>query len=59
MKQIVVLQCLGGGMSNREIAERLCVTEDAVKWHLRQIFKELGASNRTEAVIEAQSRGLI
>lgn len=59
MKQIVVLQCLSRGMSNKEIAERLCVTEDAVKWHLRQIFRELHASNRTEAVVAAQSRGLV
>lgn len=59
VKQMLVLQFLGNGLTNKEIAARLGVTEDTVKWHLRRLFQELGASNRTQAIVEAQSRRLI
>ncbi|WP_066817144.1 helix-turn-helix transcriptional regulator [Frigidibacter mobilis] len=54
-----VLQHAALGLSNKEIAARLHVTEDTVKWHFRRILSSLNASNRTEAVLIARSKGLI
>ncbi len=58
-KQIGVLQYAALGLSNKEIAARLHVTEDTIKWHFRKILSSLNASNRTEAVSIARSKGLI
>ena len=58
-KQIGVLQHAALGLSNKEIAARLHVTEDTVKWHFRKILRVLKASNRTEAVLNARTIGLI
>lgn len=48
-----VLTLLAEGAGNREIAERLGVTEHTVKFHLGAIFGKLGATTRTEAVRKA------
>lgn len=58
-KQVSVLQHAALGLRNKEIAVRMHVTEDAVKWHFRQILRDLKVSNRTEAVVVARSLGLI
>jgi ATP/maltotriose-dependent transcriptional regulator MalT len=58
-KQVGVLQQAAFGLSNKEIAVRMHITEDTVKWHFRQILRGLKASNRTEAVVIARSLGLI
>jgi ATP/maltotriose-dependent transcriptional regulator MalT len=58
-KQIGVLQHAALGLSNKEIAARLHVTEDTVKWHFKKIMRGLKAGNRTEAVLIARSLGLI
>ena len=44
---------------NKEIADRLDVTEGTVKSHTSALFSKLGVSNRTEAVREAVRRGLV
>ena len=54
-----VLQLLAGGMTNKEIASRLGVTDHTVKFHVNGILGKLGAVTRTEAVVEAARRGLI
>lgn len=59
VRQISILKCISNGMTNKAIAERLLVTEDAVKWHLKKIFSELGVTNRVQAVTEARLRGLL
>lgn len=59
IKQISLLKCVSNGMTNREIAERLLVTEDTVKWHMKKIFSELKVTNRVQAVTEARLRGLL
>ncbi|SEQ94074.1 helix-turn-helix transcriptional regulator [Thalassovita taeanensis] len=58
-KQVRVLQHAALGLSNKEIAARLHVTEDTVKWHFKKIMRGLKAGNRTEAVLIARSLGLI
>lgn len=54
-----VLDLLSKGMTNREIAAELVITERTVKFHVSSILTKLGASNRTEAVTLASQYGLI
>jgi DNA-binding NarL/FixJ family response regulator len=54
-----VLELLADGLSNKQIASRLGVSDETVKFHLSAVFGKLGASNRTEAVRQAIRRGLV
>jgi NarL family two-component system response regulator LiaR len=54
-----VLNLLAKGMTNKEIAETLVITERTVKFHVSAILTKLGASNRTEAVTIAAQQNLI
>jgi DNA-binding NarL/FixJ family response regulator len=54
-----VLERLARGMSNKEIAAALGVTERTVKFHVASLFTKLGAGNRTEAVTRAVHAGLV
>jgi len=58
-REAEVLAHLGLGLSNREIGERLFISEHTVARHLRQVFVKLGVSTRTAAVRAAQARGLV
>ena len=57
-RQIDVLRELAKGVSNKQIAKALEVTEGTVKIHLAAIFRILKVNNRTEAVLVAQKMGL-
>jgi DNA-binding NarL/FixJ family response regulator len=54
-----VLGLLASGLSNREIAERLSITERTVKFHVSAVLSKLGAKNRTQAARLARERGLV
>lgn len=58
-RQVVVLKLIRDGLSNKQIAAQLSVTEDNVKWHVRKIFSCLCVRNRAHAVSEATRRKLI
>ena len=58
-RQIVVLELLSKGLSNKEIAGVLGFSEAGTKKHLVTIFQKLGAADRTEAVVIAIQSGLI
>lgn len=58
-RELEVLQWLGKGLKNRELAEKLFISERTVKFHISAILSKLGAENRTEAVSIAAQRGLI
>jgi DNA-binding NarL/FixJ family response regulator len=47
------------GLSNKAIAKSLSVSENTVKYHVRNILQKLGAQNRTEAVAHALRAGLL
>lgn len=54
-----VLQQLGRGLSNKEIARALCIAQGTVKNHLTNIFIKLGTFDRTQAALKARSHGLV
>lgn len=54
-----VLRLLASGQTNKEIAQRLGVTDHTIKFHVNGILGKLGAATRTEAVVEAARRGII
>ncbi|HKI01136.1 MAG TPA: response regulator transcription factor [Thermoanaerobaculia bacterium] len=58
-RELGVLQELAGGNRNRDIAERLFITEETVKVHVKHIMEKLGAKDRTDAVAIALRRGII
>jgi DNA-binding NarL/FixJ family response regulator len=58
-REIEVLRYVGDGNRNRDVAERLAISEDTVKAHIKHIMEKLGASDRTQAVTIAVRRGII
>lgn len=58
-REIEVLRHVAGGNRNRDIAERLFISEDTVKAHIKHIMSKLGASDRTQAVAIGVRRGFI
>ncbi len=54
-----VLKCVALGLANKEIGDRLGLTEGSVKWYLQQIFAKLDVRKRTMAVARARKFGLI
>jgi DNA-binding NarL/FixJ family response regulator len=54
-----VLDLLARGLTNKEIAAELVITERTVKFHVSSILDKLGAGNRTEAVTIAAQQGLV
>ncbi len=58
-RQFEVLSLIAQGMSNKQIAYELGVSEATVKLHINAMLRSLGVNNRTQAVITAQKMGLI
>jgi DNA-binding NarL/FixJ family response regulator len=58
-REVEVLGQIAGGNRNRDIAERLFITEETVKVHIKHIMEKLGASDRTQAVAIGIRRGII
>jgi len=58
-REAEVLTLIAQGLPNKEIADRLVITERTVKFHASAIMGKLGATNRTEAVALARQRHLL
>ena len=58
-RELEILRLIAGGLSNREIAEKLFVSENTVKTHSSRVFDKLGARRRTQAVQLGKEFGLI
>jgi DNA-binding CsgD family transcriptional regulator len=58
-RELEILELIAGGLSNREIAERLFVSENTVKTHSSRLFDKLSAKRRTQAVQIGKELGLI
>jgi|SRR5690554_6173654 len=58
-REIEILHLVANGATNREIAERLFISETTVKTHLSHVFQKLDVPDRAAAVGEAYRRGLL
>jgi DNA-binding NarL/FixJ family response regulator len=58
-RELSVLRLVAAGMSNKQIARSLSITERTVKFHVTSILNKLGADNRAQAVAVALERGLL
>lgn len=56
-RQTAVLQLVGQGQTNAQIAQSLGISESTVRYHLQNIYRRLDVQSRTEAVIRAIRRG--
>jgi DNA-binding NarL/FixJ family response regulator len=58
-RELAMLKALARGLSNQAIGKELWVTEQTVKFHLRNVYRKLGVSSRTEAARFAYEHGLV
>lgn len=58
-RELEVLQLLAGGLTNKEIAQRLGISDHTVKFHVNAILGKLGVETRTEAVVHAARLGIV
>ena len=58
-RELEVLQLIAEGLSTREMADRLCVSENTVKTHCSRVFDKLGVNRRTQAVQAGKQLGLL
>lgn len=58
-RELEILSLVAGGLSNREIATQLFVSENTVKTHCARTFDKLGAARRTQAVQRGKELGLL
>jgi LuxR family maltose regulon positive regulatory protein len=54
-----VLQLLAGNLSNKQIARAMGVTDETVKWHLKNLFGKLNAGSRTHLLHRARMVGIL
>jgi DNA-binding NarL/FixJ family response regulator len=58
-REAEVLHRIAQGMSNKEIADALAISEHTVKGHVKNVLGKLGVTDRTKALVEAVRRGLV
>jgi two-component system, NarL family, response regulator len=58
-KELTILRFVASGLSNKEIARQLAISEGTVKFHTNAIYSKLDVTSRTEAIGAAAKRGLI
>ena len=58
-RETAVLEAVARGLSNREIGRELWISEQTVKFHLRNLYRKLGVSSRTEAARYAYESGIV
>lgn len=57
-REVQILTMINGGLRNREIGDRLGLTEGTVKWYMQQVFDKLGVRRRSQAVLRARVLGI-
>lgn len=57
-RELEILRLLAEGLTNREVAQKLILSPETVKWYNKQIYSKLGVSSRTQAVARAREIGL-
>ena len=54
-----ILRLISEGLRNREIGQRLFLSEETVKWYLKRLYCKLDVRTRTEAIASARKLGLL
>ena len=57
-RELEVLKLIAQGLKNREIADKLCISEHTVKVHLRNIYSKIGVDTKVRAALYAIKEGL-
>jgi LuxR family maltose regulon positive regulatory protein len=58
-RELSILKRLETGLSNKEIAEAIFVSEGTLKWHLHNVYSKLNVKNRTRAMARARALGIL
>ena len=58
-RELQILELIVKGLSNRQIGDRLGISEGTVKWHVNAILGRLNVTDRTQAAVAALSRGIV
>lgn len=58
-REVQILNLLGLGLRNRDIGQRLFISEETVKWYLKKIYETLEVGNRTHALVRARALGVL
>jgi LuxR family transcriptional regulator, maltose regulon positive regulatory protein len=58
-RELSILRRLETGLSNKEIAEAIFVSEGTLKWHLHNVYSKLNVKNRTQAMARARVLGIL
>jgi LuxR family transcriptional regulator, maltose regulon positive regulatory protein len=58
-RELAVLRLMAGRLSDKEIASKLALSPNTVKWYARNIFEKLGVHKRTSAVAKAKELGIL
>jgi DNA-binding NarL/FixJ family response regulator len=58
-RELEILKLMVEGLSNSEIADRVCLSENTIKKHIRSILEKCNSSNRVEAAVYAVREGLV
>ena len=59
IRELEILQLIANGMKNREIADKLCISQHTVRNHMNNVLEKLNSRDRTEAVTSALRQGLV
>jgi LuxR family transcriptional regulator, maltose regulon positive regulatory protein len=58
-REVSILKRLDSGLSNKEIAEAIFVSEGTLKWHLHNVYSKLNVKNRSGAMVRARTLGIV
>jgi LuxR family transcriptional regulator, maltose regulon positive regulatory protein len=58
-REISIIKRLESGLSNKEIAEAIFVSEGTLKWHLHNVYSKLNVKNRSGAMARARTLGVL
>ena len=58
-RELQILELIVKGLSNKQIADKLGITEGTVKWHVNAILGRMNVSDRTQAAVAALNRGIV
>ena len=58
-REVEILRLISDGLTNREIAQKLVLSVDTVKWYNKQLYSKLGVSSRTQAASLARQKSIL